>query len=474
MDIKTKKVFISYSWTSEDKVLELAQRLMSDGVEIVLDKWDLQPGQDKYIFMETSVSDPKIDKVLLICDKAYQEKANQRKGGVGNETLIISSKIYQSTEQTKFIPIIFEFDEDNQPCLPNYIQSRIYINLSNDEIFEKEYEKLLRDIYEKPEHRKPALGKKPEWLDQEEKDFFPIRNLLKQLKQNENKTSKLSILNRQIIEIISNTLLSFGFKENEDITPYTYMQKIEEQKILRDLLFDYIEVLIENNFEVEENITNLFENLYYSLKKNLAGRSAYQTNTNETLEFFIWESFIGTIAILLYYKKYNIIYQIISHSYYDESNNQFYFYTEFRFYLNYLERSIKPTTEIPNRYSLSADIIVSREKKPIITKENIILADILLWQLSCFSEVILHYTWFPTTYIYDNYSKINRTFWGKIKSKKHCENILPILNFVDIEELKISLKKLEVNSREIRHQNCFEHPLWITEIISIDEIASIN
>ena len=31
------KTFISYAWGSDDLVLELAQRLVSDGVDVVLD-----------------------------------------------------------------------------------------------------------------------------------------------------------------------------------------------------------------------------------------------------------------------------------------------------------------------------------------------------------------------------------------------------------------------------------------------------
>ena len=55
------KVFISYSWTSSDHeqfVLDLATSLRNHGVDAVLDKWDLRPGQDKYVFMESMVIDP--------------------------------------------------------------------------------------------------------------------------------------------------------------------------------------------------------------------------------------------------------------------------------------------------------------------------------------------------------------------------------------------------------------------------------
>ena len=45
------KIFISYAWGSGDLVLGLAQRLVSHGVDVVLDKWELKEGQDKYAFM---------------------------------------------------------------------------------------------------------------------------------------------------------------------------------------------------------------------------------------------------------------------------------------------------------------------------------------------------------------------------------------------------------------------------------------
>lgn len=108
------KVFISYSWTSavhEEWVLQLAQRLRSDGVNAILDKWHLREGQDKNTFMEQMVTDPDVEKVLCICDRAYKEKADARKGGVGTESVIISEEVYRQVQQEKFIPIAREFDE---------------------------------------------------------------------------------------------------------------------------------------------------------------------------------------------------------------------------------------------------------------------------------------------------------------------------------------------------------------------------
>ena len=46
---------------------------------------------------------------------------------------------------------------------------------------EEQYEKLLRNIYEKPQLVKPKLGKKPEWLDEEKTNFFPLKDLIRQI-----------------------------------------------------------------------------------------------------------------------------------------------------------------------------------------------------------------------------------------------------------------------------------------------------
>ena len=64
--IKHPKVFISYAWNSEDyqsKVISLASRLKDNGVEVILDKWNLREGNDMYAFMERSVTDDSVTNV---------------------------------------------------------------------------------------------------------------------------------------------------------------------------------------------------------------------------------------------------------------------------------------------------------------------------------------------------------------------------------------------------------------------------
>lgn len=142
-EARNYKVFISYSWTSKEHeiwVHDLAVRLMENGVNVVLDKWDLKPGQDKFRFMETMVQDESIDRVLIICDKGYKDKADSRAGGVGTETQIITPEVYTKTEQNKFIPIVSEKEESFDSYIPQYLKSRIAIDMSTEDVYEKGYE----------------------------------------------------------------------------------------------------------------------------------------------------------------------------------------------------------------------------------------------------------------------------------------------------------------------------------------------
>ncbi len=155
------KVFISYSWSSEkhkDWVLGFAHALITAGVDVVFDRWVLNPGCDKYFFMEKCFSDPDIQKVLIICDKSYKIKADSRKGGVGDETLIISPEMYGNESQEKFIGVVVEMDESGDPCLPIYLRSRMYIDLHDRELEGDNFKDLVRNIYGKPSLKKPQLG----------------------------------------------------------------------------------------------------------------------------------------------------------------------------------------------------------------------------------------------------------------------------------------------------------------------------
>ena len=313
---KIPKIFISYSWSSDKLVLPLADRLVSHGVDVVLDKWDLKEGQDKYVFMEQCVNAPEIDKVLIICDKLYAEKADNRKGGVGDETAIISAEIYGNVKQEKFIPIIAEHDEEGNPYIPAYIKTRIYIDLSNENNYEQEYDKLLRNIYKKPLIKKPKLGTKPEWLEEDKTNLFPIQDLIKQTKgtvENRKKEFLIKKFVKQYIEILKQ------YYDKSIGEPKVVFETFIETKSVRDYFLDFLEVLLEVECDIGNFLSETFEEMFNTLiytKTYSDNSSSYGRYEFEIYKCHIWELFICIVAFLRYYKAYKTLNQILSNTYF--------------------------------------------------------------------------------------------------------------------------------------------------------------
>ena len=153
------KVFISYSWDSSEHrkwVIDLATRLRTEsGIDVVLDHWNLTPGRDKTIFMETSVSES--DFVILICTPKYAERANKRHGGVGYESMIITGELARKIAQDKFIPVLREGNWEES--VPIWIQTKKGVDLSGAVYSETEYESLVCAVHR--ESLAPPVGRKP-------------------------------------------------------------------------------------------------------------------------------------------------------------------------------------------------------------------------------------------------------------------------------------------------------------------------
>ncbi|UQN10194.1 toll/interleukin-1 receptor domain-containing protein [Deinococcus sp. QL22] len=163
---KFPKVFISYAWGDSlhrARVLQLAETLRGAGVEVVIDRWDLQVGQDMTAFMERMVGDPDITHVLILMDPNYTQKANARTGGVGTETQLISPDVYQDPQQTRYVPLVFS-QQEGRPFVPHFLRSRLYFDLSSDQAWEKNWPELLRHLFKVRPSRPPLGRPAPELL----------------------------------------------------------------------------------------------------------------------------------------------------------------------------------------------------------------------------------------------------------------------------------------------------------------------
>jgi hypothetical protein len=154
------KVFISYSHDSEfhkDWVLRLGTSLVANGVNVLLDQWDLTLGSDLPRFMESGLTAS--DRVLAICTTRYVEKANAGVGGVGYEKMILTADLMRNINSDRIIPAIRENSLD--PPVPTFLTSKLYIDFCDDLAYEVKYAELIRDIHGQGIKPRPPLGANP-------------------------------------------------------------------------------------------------------------------------------------------------------------------------------------------------------------------------------------------------------------------------------------------------------------------------
>ncbi len=159
--MKPPKVFVSYSHEGQEHdswVLDLAGLLRRNGIDASLDQWDLRPGQDTPLFMESQIRDS--DFVILVCTPRYAEKSNIPRGGVGYEKNIISGEMLQSQDlRPKFIPLLRK--GDFQTALPTYLGSKYGIDFRESRNQAEALDELLRAFHEISPASKPPLGPNP-------------------------------------------------------------------------------------------------------------------------------------------------------------------------------------------------------------------------------------------------------------------------------------------------------------------------
>jgi hypothetical protein len=138
--------FISYSWDSDAHkvwVRDFASRLRNDGVETILDQWEVVPGSQMPSFMEASVRDN--DFVLIICTPRYKTRSDSRKGGVGYEGDIMTSEILNTRNHAKFIPILRTSKWNS--AAPSWLLGKAYIDLSEGPYDENQYARLVSTLH---------------------------------------------------------------------------------------------------------------------------------------------------------------------------------------------------------------------------------------------------------------------------------------------------------------------------------------
>lgn len=475
----TPKVFISYSWhpvENKIRVQRLAERLMSDGVDVILDVWSLQDGQDKYVFMEKMVTDQEITKVLVICNKDYAEKANSRKGGVGTESTIMSDEIYSKAEQTKFIPIIFEKGDNQEIYTPHFMKSRIYVDMSSEDCYEQGYDQLLRDIYEKPLVKKPALGSMPAYLENDQPILLSTAKEQRFLKSISEQTSSLKDWMEQYVGKLIASLSQFKVTFNGGNTKELIdliESRIEAMQAVNSDFVKFLETVASNRECTGEFFVDFFEKLlqYYEDESiDLATSDKVWYLVNDNYRFFNYELFLSFVATMIKHERFDIVRDVVSTDYCILSNRygrqvKPLKYSEFQKYNYTLDRFKKGLTN-SRLYSEAASLLCSKMEGKMF--ERMVEADILLYYLSLVynSSDDVFGKWYPTLSIY------NTAFCvlPKLVSCRYFEKAKVLFGVEDKDSFVTLIKGLDDNLE----RDSYHRIPYVQQGLGVDTVCSVR
>ena len=449
---------------------------MSDGVDVILDVWSLKDGQDKYVFMEKMVTDSDINKVLIICNKDYVEKADCRKGGVGTESTIMSDEIYSKAEQTKFLPVVFEKGNDGMIYKPHFLKSRIHIDMSSDDCYEMGYEQLLRDIFDKPLIKKPALGTMPAFLETEEPILLSTAKEQRFLKvKNEESSSFKDWVERYLEKLIASLgqfKISFRGGNAKDLVDLIE-KSIDSMQVVTNDFINFLETVSANEECKGEQFVDFFENLLQYYEDNniaLPTSDSVSYLVNDNYRFFNYELFLSFASIMLKHQRFDIIRDVVSADFCILSNRMGrevmpLNYVEFQKYNYTLDRFKKNLTN-SNLISEAATLLKSKMEGKLF--EEMVEADILLYYLSLVyvKTEEVYDTWYPELSIYNS----SFTILPKLVSSRYFEKAKVLFGVDDKESFVTLAKGLKDNLQ----RDGYHHIPSVLQGLGVDKVCSLK
>jgi TIR domain len=450
------KAFISYSWTSDSHqkwVIDLATQLRESGVDVILDKWDLREGHDAIAFMEKMVTDESVRKVVMILDRNYADKADKRAGGVGTEAQIISSEVYGKIDQTKFVGVASELNADGKPFTPAYYKSRIYIDLSSEDIYASNFEQLLRWIFDKPLHAKPTLGKPPEFLSDRAVTLGTGSRARRAKDQIQNSASNAEAAFEDYLLMLAEELEKLKIVRNkEEQFDDQLIRAIENELPYRT---EYIEVLSLAarywNSGFVGKLQRFLEKVaaYQFRPADLVG-SWFETDF-DIFRFIANELFLHTIAILIRSERMAETNDLLSQRYYlgDAAPNRQEPMKDFIVFNQHIESLQHRNQRLSlRRLSLHADLIEQRSHGSGTSFRNLMQADFILFLRMLLGGTRDWGRWWPFTLVFAERMYQPFEVFARAESSGYFKRLMPVLGISSKSAFESLMSEFNEGKRE--------------------------
>lgn len=387
--------------------MDLATRLVADGVNVILDKWDLKPGHDANVFMEQMVTNTDVKKVLMICDRVYVEKANGRAGGVGKEAQILTAEIYEKATQDKYVALPTELNTEGKPCIPIYYHSRQYISFVDVAQNEARYQELLRWIYDKPQFVRPKIGNTPSFIINPDEVATATGPKLKQAEY-AIKTSS-SLAGGAITDFGETLVEEYRAFAPEKGGPEPWDETImASAAAMRPALRNLSELVLAEaryggtNFE---RILRIYEGIG-SLMYRPPSITSWSEQDFDAYKMICYEGLLSLVAILIRERRFDLLQAAVNHPYLliGRERHQGAATATYRAFSPDIESMRRRKDRLNSRQiDLYADLIAETYRMSFPTLEQLIEADLLLFVRGhIVNDTSGYERWWPRTLIYSD------------------------------------------------------------------------
>lgn len=430
--IESPKVFISYSWDSDEyknRVVEFATSLMASGIDVLLDRWSMVEGDDLYAFMERSVTDDTVTNVLMLLSPEYGKRADGRIGGVGAEAQIISAQLYTKTEQTKYIPVVFQLDDQGRCDPPAYLRSRLYFNLANPETYRVEFKRLVRRLYGHEDLKKPEVGKRPDWVDGDNPSSLIMDAFeLSPLASGEPTALKVRTFRKALGDASAEIVCWLQGRETQAIAQPGYFELYDSTLRHKNELLHAISYYPYLGDEGIVEVADCLERLRHDVEKD-------QSPLKELKLVLLYEVFLSVIGMAYTFSDYEALAYLLNHIYqvwdYEAKPRGF---KVFWHDSDVLGNAVREHDGRRYIYPL-AKLFLDRADPELCAAEQLMVADAL-----CFNAVLmkassqLNNWWGPRLYVYDTNDTAIMGFAHKLHSRRLLDRISKMFGYENSEQ----------------------------------------
>jgi hypothetical protein len=435
----------------------------------MLDKWDLKEGHDAYAFMERMVSDSEIKKVILICDRAYAEKANGRTGGVGTEAQIISPEIYAKQDQNKFVAIVKERDDAGRACLPAYYTSRIFIDLSDSSTYSENFERLLRWAHDQPLYKKPEIGTKPSFLLGDSSPVLTTSSRFKRaVEAVKHGRDFSSAAVAEYFDTLSGELEKLRIDSREEPFDDTVIKSIESFFPYRNEAVELFLTLAryKDSLETWDLLHRFLEQLIpYMDRPPHVGQ--HRDWDFDNFKFIIHEIFLHAIACQIRHERFDSASYLMEQEYYVPGRSEYgreeiVSFTAFRQHMKSLVHRNERLGL--RRLSLRADLLKERCQGTSIEFRHLMQADFVLFLRD---RLHLRKSWWPETLVYADYLHSSAfEIFARSRSSSYFQKVKILLDIDSKDQLQALLETFAQQSQSL--------PRWEFDTFNPSKLLGFN